>query len=33
VVSIGGLSKDADPGLTAIIQAVHDNLAERTATP
>jgi cytochrome c biogenesis protein len=33
VVSIGGLSKDADAGLTAIIQSVHDHLAERTATP
>ncbi|MDN5796441.1 MAG: cytochrome c biogenesis protein ResB [Intrasporangium sp.] len=30
VVSIGGLSKDSDAGLTAVIQAVHDRLAERT---
>ena len=31
VVSIGGLSKDSDAGLTSIIQAVHDHLAERTS--
>ncbi|EWT03738.1 hypothetical protein N864_18945, partial [Intrasporangium chromatireducens Q5-1] len=33
VVSIGGLSKDSDAGLTAIIQAVHDHLAERKPAP
>lgn len=33
VVAIGGLSKDSDAGLTSIIQAVHDHLAERTPTP
>ena len=34
VVTIGGLSKDSDPGLAAIVTAitagVHDRLAERT---
>jgi cytochrome c biogenesis protein len=29
VVSIGGLSKDSDAGLAAIVAAVHDRLAER----
>ncbi|HET8988334.1 MAG TPA: cytochrome c biogenesis protein ResB, partial [Humibacillus sp.] len=29
VVTIGGLSKDSDAGLAAIIAAVHDRLAER----
>jgi len=29
VVTIGGLSKDSDPGLAAIVAAVHDRLAER----
>ncbi|WP_347351182.1 cytochrome c biogenesis protein ResB [Intrasporangium sp.] len=33
VVSIGGLSKDSDAGLDAVIQAVHDQLAERTSAP
>jgi cytochrome c biogenesis protein len=28
VVSIGGLSKDSDAGLAAIVAAVHDRLAE-----
>ncbi len=30
VVTIGGLSKDSDAGLAAIVAAVHDRLAERT---
>ena len=30
VVTIGGLSKDSDPGLAAVVAAVHDRLAERT---
>ena len=29
VVTIGGLSKDSDAGLAAIVAAVHDRLAER----
>ena len=29
VVTIGGLSKDSDPGLAAVLAAVHDRLAER----
>ncbi|EWS99905.1 ResB protein required for cytochrome c biosynthesis [Intrasporangium oryzae NRRL B-24470] len=33
VVSIGGLSKDSDAGLAAIVQAVHDHLAERKDRP
>jgi cytochrome c biogenesis protein len=30
VVTVGGLSKDSDPGLAAIVAAVHDRLSERT---
>ncbi len=30
VVTIGGLSKDSDAGLSAIVSAVHDHLAERS---
>ena len=33
VVTIGGLSKDSDPGLAAIVAAVHDRLAERNDHP
>jgi cytochrome c biogenesis protein len=33
VVTVGGLSKDSDPGLAAIVAAVHDRLAERNDRP
>ena len=33
VVRIGGLSKDSDAGLAAIVQAVHDHLSERKDRP